>query len=387
MSPVTILIDARYCRETSSGVGNYCRNLLNALDDGVEALGSDICLKALFNEPGKGGISAPAYRNIQLLYTPVSYTAHPSNEFWLNVNLPRLISEQAVDIYHNLAFILPFMRRFPARRIVSLHDLIVFDEPGNYPFMFRHYLQFMIRRAIKRADKIIAFSKHVNDAIFKRFPVSPDKTVIIPHGVTPVFRRIDSDSIEQARAVLKLPERFIFSVGSSEPRKNVLTLLKGYRQARQEHSIPHKLIIAVSDLPRGRSEFARMANSLGLTGDVEFIHIESAEMMNQYYNAAEFFVFPTRSEGFGFPVLEAMACGTPVLCSGIPPLLEIAGRAASTFDPDDFITLAKKMYSLSIDEHLRRQMAEDGLKRAESFTWKIAAEKYLTLYSRMEGLP
>jgi glycosyltransferase involved in cell wall biosynthesis len=384
MSSQTILIDARYCRETSTGVGNYCRFLLEALDAGLVGEFAGLKIFALVQQ-GRGDTppAVPELNKIEPVPVQVSYSSHPQHEIWLNYGLPNEITRLNAGVYHNLAYSLPFKKKFPAKRVVSIHDLIVFDMPGNYGWFFRSYLKWMIRSSSRHADQIICFTEDVRDKLKQRFKIIPEQITVIPHGYSPVFQQLEHIAITAARSRHALPEHFIFAAGSPEPRKNLVTLLKGFHRFKNERDLPHKLIVAVSSpIPKG-SDIQRTVNKLDLEKSVRFVQIGSPEIMRDYYNCAELFVFPTLSEGFGFPALEAMACSTPVLCSTIPPLHEIVGECADVFDPHDHVTLAKKMFLLLNDEEKRSDMSSRGLDRAKQFTWQSAAEQYLKVYSML----
>ncbi len=383
MSAITILIDARYCKEHSTGVGNYARNMLRALDESLADHNDDARLYALFQGKNDGTDTPPLeLENIEPVFTRVSYSVHPHHEIWLNAGLPKMFSRLGVDVFHNLAYAIPWRKKIRTRRIVSVHDLIAYEVPENYSALFSRYMKFITRRAVKRADMIVAFSQYVKEQIMGRFKIRDERITIIPHGVSEIFKPFDNEQKERWRRDLDVPEQFIFSVGSSEPRKNIITLLKAMRQLKQhDQSLPHTLIIAVSDKISRRSPLHQMVKSLDIEGDVRFVHVTSPREMCAFYNTAEIFVFQTRSEGFGFPVLEAMACGTPVICSNIPPLKETAGECAEMFSPVDYVTLAKKMYNVLIDEEKQQEMGEAGISGAGEFTWSHAAAQYLSLYT------
>jgi len=380
MPPLKVLIDARYCREQRTGIGTYSRNLLQALDETLAGHQNAIQLYAILLENKKNPAPGFNFRNIETITTHVDYRSHPQNEVWLNFTLPGLITQTQADIYHNLAYSLPWRKKIPCKKLVSIHDLIMYEMHGNYPKLFETYLKWMIRCAIKRADKIIVFSEYVRQALLKRFNLQPYCIEKIPHGVSPLFTPLQEERKDEIRKQLNLPETYIFSVGSTEPRKNLATLFKAFRQLKKEHSLPHTLIIALSDKLTRRSPLQQLVESLGLKDEVNFVNVQSTEMMRDYYNCAELFVFPSRNEGFGLPVLEAMASGVPVLCSNIAPLTEIVGDCAERFEYDDYITLAKKMYNLIIDESKRRELARCGLERAQHFNWHQSAQLYLNLY-------
>lgn len=386
MRTVVVLIDGRYCSEATSGIGTYSCQLLQAIDEILPAFTERITVYALLLKKKKEGKGLKELRYIKTIETTVDYKSHPKNELWLNFFLPRILKELRADVYHNLAYTLPWLRKIPVRKCVSIHDLVVFEIPGNYRKNFERYLRFMIRRAVKSADKIVVFSEAVRQALIKRFFIRAEKVEKIYHGVAEFFSPLSAKERAEIRQRCALPEKYIFSVGSSEPRKNLLTLIKAVKQLKQEHKLFHKLVIASSDEVAGKSPIRQFIDSPGLKEEILLEKIQSPEKMRDYYNCAEVFVFPTRSEGFGFPVLEAMACGVPVICSNIPPLNEITADCALKFEPDDYLSLAKKIHYLLIDEQKRSALTHRGLQRARQFNWKNAAESYLNLYLSLAQL-
>lgn len=386
MASVKVLIDARYCREERTGVGTYSRNLLQALDNALDTPTDSIEIFAILLDTKKNPAPELNLRNIKIITTNADYRSHPHNEVWLNFTLPGLITQTQANVFHNLAYSIPWRKKISCKKLVSIHDLIVYEMPGNYPWLFETYLKWMIRRAVKSADKIVVFSEYVLQALLKKFNLQPHYIEKIPHGVSPVFSPLAHERKAEIRKQLNLPDSYIFSVGSSEQRKNLTTLIKAFRQLKKEHSLPHTLIIALSDKLKRRSPLQQLVESLRLKDEVNFINVQSAEMMRDYYNCAELFVFTSRNEGFGLPVLEAMASGVPVLCSNIAPLSEIVGNCAERFEFDDYITLARKMYNLIIDEGKRQELVRCGLERAKLFNWHNSACKYLNLYLELADI-
>jgi glycosyltransferase involved in cell wall biosynthesis len=208
---------------------------------------------------------------------------------------------------------------------------------------------------------------------------------VVHEAASPVFRPIaDRARLDDVRARYGLPRRFILYVGTIEPRKNLMRLMSAFADARQS-GIPHHLVCvgpygwASRDLS-GRIESLGIENAVHFTGYVPFDHLPSI------YNLADFFAFPSLYEGFGLPVVEAMASGLPVLTSNTSSLGEIAGDAAETIDPTDVDAMADAIRRLATDADLRRERSERGLRRARDFSWGQTAKEMLAVYHRAAGV-
>jgi glycosyltransferase involved in cell wall biosynthesis len=181
-----------------------------------------------------------------------------------------------------------------------------------------------------------------------------------------------------------LPERFMLYVGAIEPRKNLPRLVEAFAQARRQ-GLAHELV-CVGPYGWSSRDLYDHVNRLGLRRSVHFTGYVPAEDLPAIYSLSEFFVFPSLYEGFGLPVIEAMACGTPVITSNTSSLLEIAAGAADTVDPHDGDALAAALVTLGTSVERRRELAARGLERAQQFSWARTAKEMLALYRRVAGV-
>jgi len=213
---------------------------------------------------------------------------------------------------------------------------------------------------------------------------APDRVVVVPLGVNSSFRPLDQ---AVAREVIQrkygVADPFVLFVGALEPRKNVPTLLQAFDKYRQMYPRSTYRLVIVGRQGSAWPEIQRTVEYLSLTPDVVFLGHVPGEDLPLLYNAAELFAFPSMYEGFGLPVLEAMACGTPVLTTNVSSLPEVAGDAAILVDPTDGDALAMAMGQVLNDASLREGLSERGVERAQAFSWQRAAQSTLSVYEQV----
>jgi glycosyltransferase involved in cell wall biosynthesis len=236
----------------------------------------------------------------------------------------------------------------------------------------------------RRARRVIAISESTKRDVVTRLGVSPDQVDVVYCGVEKILRPLPVAEVTRFRQERALPDRFILFLGTLEPRKNVQTLVRAYSQWRKaEHDIP-KLVVAGGKGWYYDRIFAEV-ESLDLAGDVIFPGYVTQQELPLWYNAAQLFVYPSRFEGFGLPVLEAMACGTPVITTNVASLPEVAGDAALLVSPDDEAQLVEAMRRTLGDKSLRQEMVAKGLAQSTQFTWARTAHQTLKTYERALG--
>jgi glycosyltransferase involved in cell wall biosynthesis len=265
------------------------------------------------------------------------------------------------------------------RRVVTFHDLTFFILPERYPRTRLAYFRSVSWATAKAADMLICPSQAVRDDIVRILRAPPEKVRAIAEAAAPAFRPIDDSAVvDRLRYKHVLPDRFVLSVGSLEPGKNRTTLLKAFAELRRR-GVEHKLVVAGQRAWKYGDDF-RLAEELGLKGDVIFTGYVSPEEMPALYAAADLFVFPSLYEGFGLPVLEAMACGVPVVASNVSSIPEVAGDAALLVGPRDAAALCDAMERILKDSDLRATLRHRGLERAATFSWERAARETLAVY-------
>ncbi len=285
-----------------------------------------------------------------------------------------------LDLFHATHYVLPPLMR--ARAVVTIHDIIHLLYPQFLPNRAALlYARFMIRRALARADRIITVSFNSKRDLVDYFGVPPSRIEVIYNGVSTRFRP-DFPEEERARIARKygLPLPYLLFLSGEKPHKNVRNVVRAFAEARRERSIPHALVLA-GPLPKNPARLEALIAALDLSEIVFRPGIVEEADLPGLYAGADAFLYPTLYEGFGLPVVEAMACGTPVLTSSTSALQEIAGGYAYLVDPMDVDAIARGIVTLVTDETIRRDLKELGRKRALDFSWDKAAERTLAVYA------
>ncbi len=357
-----------------AGLGRYAYELLLAL---AEAARENI-YSIFYNNPRQARV-APSLHGFPAYTTPLSYK--PWRLSALLAHFARLSQDRlfpGVDIFHATDHLLP--RFFRIKSVFTLHDLIFLFHPETHKPLNRWFLALMMPRFLRAADAIIAVSECTKRDAVRHYGIPEEKITVIYEGVSPRFRPADPETVRAVRAKYGLPERFILYVGTIEPRKNLTALLEAYAALLSRNTRYAARLVIVGKKGWLYEGFFRRLRELGLEERVHFTGYVPDEDLPALYSAATLFVFPSLYEGFGLPVLEAMACGTPVVCSGTSSLPEVAGDAALLVDPTDIPALAAAMERALTDEALRASLRARGLERARRFTWEEAARQTITIY-------
>ncbi len=290
--------------------------------------------------------------------------------------IPRLIARAGVHLVHLTGFAAP--RRAPRPVVLTVHDLIGVLFSKNFPPAARFYWSRYLPFTLRYPRRLIAESEHTKKDVVCLANVPADRVRVIPNGRDEMFQPIyDRNALERARARLGLPSTFLLFVSTLEPRKGVDTLIEAF--ARIAGAVPDELVIVGK---RGWfwEKLIAQVQRAGLERRVRFLDYVPQEQLPVVYNLARAFVFPSRYEGFGFPPLEAMACGTPVICSNASSLPEVVGDAAILIPPHDGEGFARAMLQIVGNECLRAELRERGLRRAQVFSWERAARETLQVY-------
>jgi glycosyltransferase involved in cell wall biosynthesis len=269
-----------------------------------------------------------------------------------------------------------------ARAVVTIHDIIHVLYPQFLPNRAALlYARVMIRRALRRADRIITVSYNSKRDLVDYFGIPPARIDVIYNGVAPPFRA-DLPRSERDRVAARygLSRPYLLFLGGEKPHKNVRNVVRAFAEARRERALPHALVLA-GPMPRNRSRVDALIDALDLGARVVRTGIVPDEDLPGLFAGADAFLYPTLYEGFGLPVVEAMACGVPVLTSSTSALQEIAGGYAYLVDPMDVDSIAKGIIDLATDPKRRAEFAALGSRRALEFSWDRAAEQTLRVYA------
>jgi glycosyltransferase involved in cell wall biosynthesis len=272
------------------------------------------------------------------------------------------------------------------RYLVTIHDLAPFLLPQSLPLIRRFYYKRAFVNSIRLADQIIVVSGSLKTDLIKTLAVPEEKIKVIYNGIDESFRPVtDSAILSGIRKKYYLLSSFILTLGVLEPKKNIERLLLAYADLKK--SLPNlpKLVIGGSKKYGWmNSRVFQLVKSLALDDDVIFTDTIVHEDLPAVYNLATLFVLPSLYEGFGLPVIEAMACGTPVITSNTSSLPEVAGNAAILVDPYDVKKISQAIGQVLSNEQLQKEMREKGIENTKRFSWEKAASALLEVFEDIE---
>lgn len=371
--PLRVAIDGLQIGRTPAGVGRYVIDLLRALDASAD---------------DEHEITAYVPRSARLVteWTPERLHIVPVAD--AGGSAQRILRQQLVlpqlmknryDVVHYPDYLVPLRR--PAPCILTLHDMAYAHDASFFTGPQRAVRRMMNPIGVRAARLIAADSGFTRTEVLRLFPdVPPDRIRVVYPGVH-CFPEPSEDACESVRARLRLPDRFVLSVCTREPRKNLGRLLHAFGQCAD---LAHEYLVLVGSPGWGddatsvlTSYGRRLADRVIVTGYVEELELSAL------YRMASAFVYVSLLEGFGFPLLEAMSCGVPVVASNIPVLREVGGPNAVYVDPLDVEQIGHGIASLLGDAQLRAQLARGGVERAGRFSWARCAAQMLALYGEV----
>jgi glycosyltransferase involved in cell wall biosynthesis len=365
---VRIGIDARLATTPRTGIGSYTANLVAAL--GLSSGPDRFVLltdRPLQTPPG------PACTNVVL---PV-----PSRLLWTFAGIPGACRRERLDLFHGTTnFEVPFFAGCPL--VATVHDLIPLRFPQAVSRRFRLLFGALIGRALRAARLVMTDAEYTRREILERFPVAPHKVVTVPLAAGAAFTP-DPDPEGRRRVCARhgLDRRYLLFVSVFEPRKNIPLLVDAFEIFRRAypHGKEFQLALAGGAGWRG-AEIAAAVRRRGLEPAVRLLGYVPDEDLPWLYRGAELAVVPSQYEGFGLSVLEAMACGTPVLAADASSLPEVVGDAGELFAPGDPALLARRIAEITAAPERRAAMREQGLARAADFSWDRTARRVLDVY-------
>ena len=268
--------------------------------------------------------------------------------------------------------------------VVTIHDVFPYVLPKSSTTLDRWICYYWLPRILPQVQHVITVSQQSKEDILEYLPVRKENVTVTPEAANAKFRVMSEADITLAleRHGTKTP--YILYVGSIEPRKNLLRLLQAYALLRDWSNKWHMVIVGARNFWKS-SPVVETVKKLDLETFVHFTGYIPEEDLPALYNGADLFLFPSLYEGFGLPVLEAMACGTPVVTSNVSSLPEVAGEAAILVDPYDVKAIAEAMRQVLEDPELAAELREKGLERASQFTWERTARETIAVYEKVLG--
>lgn len=367
MSP-RVLIDGT----DRGGVNRYVDGLVRALD----RAGADIGVACQRSDADRYGRMAPS---AAIMMGPTAIAHRPARLAWEQTGLPVLADTFGAEVIHAPFYTMPVRAGRPV--VVTVHDVTVFTSADLIPPVKATFLRSAIRTAIRRAKRIIVPSKATRDELVDHLSADPTQIDVAYHGVDhELFRRPEPHECERVSNRLGLHgQPYIAFLGGFEPRKNVPDLIRGWVRAVADRDDPPALVLAGS---RGNDDavddaVAAVPEHLRLVrpGFLRYVDLPA------YLGGAVAVAFPSHGEGFGLPVLEAMACAAPVLTTHRTSLPEVGGGAVAYTEPDAD-SIAAGLTELLDDGDRRRALADAGYQRSQEFSWQASAETHLESYRR-----
>jgi len=370
-----IFLDLRTVRPGMTGVG----------------IAAHLVWDALLSQPCEGEVAglflkscappASSDPHVTLIETGVDYESHPRGDLWFHMRLPRIAGGWGADVFHGAAFQIPWLPT-PFAKTVSIHDMIAFRHPGTMPFRFRNYLRFVTRLSARSSDRIVTCSGATACDIAEILSVDTSKIDVVPLYPRPVFRPVSPDESDSAsRFPKEIRKPFILCAGTLEHRKNQELLVRAFGYLTHKGAKGCQLILA-GGRGDGFDGIAAAIRDSGASNDIIIVERPDDSLLRTLYCRAELFVLPSLYEGFGLTLLEAMACGAPVLHSDAASLPEVAGGAGAAFISGNLESLVQAMDGLLRDKARRSAMRSRSLSRAAEFTPERTAVLLWNAYAR-----
>lgn len=360
-------IDGRAFTSPAPGIRRYVTGVVTALLE----LGEDLEVVAL------GGADSSA------LPSGVGHVAEPphppSNLGWTLIGLPRAAARAGVTLIHAPAYTAPFWSGVPV--VLTIHDVSYERHPEWYPYRRDWLRRAFYRRSARAASRILTVSAFSASEICAAYGIPRDRITVAPLGVDPRFAPVDPDVSCELPAGVSAP--FLLHVGDLHERRNLTMVVDALFEARRHFGALPALSLVAAGIDRGVGQaLCAIAREAGAPDAVVLLSDVSEERLLALYRCATAVVYPSLYEGFGLPLIEAMASGTPVIASSAASIPEVVGDAALLLDPTDAVGWTSAIVRIVNDEALRARMRSAGLERAAQFTWRRTAELTLDVYRR-----
>ncbi len=365
----------------SGGIGRYGVNLINHLAK-ILLTETDHEIFVFFHRSFDRSF-LPEHENLQLIN---KYTRIKSNVLRKAIFLPFSVRNLKMDLFHGVDHIgLPFLYRSKAcKYVVTIHDLITRIYPRSFPIKQRLVQNTLLPLILGKAERIIVDSRSTENDVQKFYRQQAEKVRVIYPGVESQFYPRSQKEVERVLDKYQLDFKYYFFLGTLEPRKNIVRLIEAFIKLKRKRNLENRLVIS------GRKgwlykEILEKIQRAPFSQDIIFTDFVDDQDLPFLFSGAEMFLYPSLYEGFGLPVLEAMACGTPVIASNLSSLPEITGEAGILVDPLNVEEIALAMEKLSGDRKLQEELQKKGLERAKLFSWEKAAQETKELYQEMLG--
>ena len=365
-----ILLDAHMVGEEESGNETYVANLIRHLQ-ALGLPGSFLLATAHPKALAKIIMLDDQFRSVSVSTSSIRRVFY---------DLPRIAARERVDVMH-VTYAGPPYGHCPL--IVSIHDISYKEDPKWFSLKDRLVLNAGVSATLRRAASVITLSEYSKSRIMQSYAVPARRVMAVPLAADANFRPIDdTQTIDEKLTRYGIRKPYVLAVGNLQPRKNLSALIQAFALLTSRGKFPCQLVIVGKHRWRG-SEVQASVESLNLVGTVVVTGYVPTADLPFLYAGADLLAYPSLYEGFGLPILEAMACGTPVVTSNVTSMPEVAGDAAILVDPTSVEDIAQGLERVLLDESLRRELSRKGLARASEFSWKKTAQLTYDIYCRV----
>lgn len=362
------------CQEREDGNQTYILNLFRTIRD-IDTANQ---YTFYYNKPTNKKVEALNFE----------HKIHQAPFMWTQLVFPFLLRQDKPDVLFMPIQMLPFLKSRRQKSVVTIHDLAFLLYPETFPAKDAFLHKLYVREAITKADHLIAITEATKQDIIKFYKTDPAKITVVYHGVDKdrfrLIQKGEENLVVNVKTKYNITKPYILYIGNVQPRKNIQGLIKAYQKLRSTTDHNYQLVIAgakawlVEDVMKEIGENYRE--------DIIFTGRFQDEELAPLLWGANLFVLPSLYEGFGLPILEAMACGVPTLVSNTPSLVEVGGEAALSFDPHSIDDMAKVLDNVISNPDLRTKMREKGLKRAAEFSWNRCAQETINVIKNTNSL-
>jgi len=365
-------LDGYPLAEPRTGVGHYTLELARALALIAPSDRFELVSPAPFSSSALEEINQANLSNLRAVHLKTSRI----RGHWWAVGLPLYVTKARFDLFHGTNFEVPFWNR---HSVVTIHDLSALLHREKHRDSLARRARLRLPIVAKLARKIITPTESVKREVCEHLRVKANKVIAIPSAARQSFRPVPSEQTVETRKRLAIEDDFLLFVGTLEPRKNLLTLLKAFDQIVRQTSLRPQLVITGGEGWLMDETFSFIKHS-GIGDRLRLTGYLGDDELRALYSSCRIFVYPSLYEGFGLPPLEAMACGAPVIAGRVAALQEVLGSAARLFDPLNVEALAGSIVELMENDEERRRMASNGPKHAAKFSWAETARRTLNVY-------
>ncbi len=371
----TIGINARYLQRSMSGIERYTLELVKNL-----SLIDEKNKYVLFFNNHEPLIALEKKYNFVNYITSIPTKIRFMRIFWEQFWLAKEIQYNNVDVFHGPSFLAPFSKK--CKYTITIHDLSFFKYPESFTMENKLYFKFFLKKSVNNADIIIADSESTKKDIMQYFNILDEKIKVIYLGVGEKYKRITNVAkLNTIRTKYALPEKFLLFTGVLSPRKNLERTIEAFHHLKK-NNFPHKFVI-VGKKGWLYSPIFEKIKQLDLQDKIIFTDYIDEEDLPYLYNLADLFVLASLYEGFGLPILEAMACGCPVVTANTSSMPEVAGDATLLVNPLSIEEIKNAMEKILTDKRLREELINKGFEQAKKFSWKNTAEETLKVYKNL----